>query len=369
MPFGSGVQSVKNLPTEPYLVTDALWQKTAKPNVASIASSTSASAAIPVSLPKVGIVSYLEVVLNAKLVIATAAQTPGARWPYGLLDNFGLSVNGQSGLQSGVGEDLRVRQDVQYPAFTTKTDVFPGAIGGGSAIAIGTYNMSLSWRLPIATDTVSLAGALYAQSPSTTIAATFTPSGVATMFPTGTAADITLETYEWSVSEKYFVPGYTPDGKGQLVVPSGLAVLHSLTSTDLPISQLGKAPLPLVRGLGNLQRLYMAFWSTPKKRLSAAPTAATTAKIASLAVTYGTNQTPYTWSPASILARTNNQDYGEPLPYDYLVWDNVKWTPTRDAVAYGGLTTLRVIANLGSTVALAGATAHLVQEDVFSSGA
>lgn len=362
MPLGTTAQSVRNLPTEPYVVDDNLWRQSAKRNHQQVTTFPYASGVTqPFNLPQAGIVGALLIQFDGSLTIATAAATAGDRWPYGLLSSFTLAVNGQQDLWACFGEDLRVLEDIAFPAYTEQVDTFPSVLMGGS-IAIGTYAVSLSWWIPVSTELVTLTGALYAQSPSTQIQCQAAQATMAQMFSTN-PGNATL-TGTWTVQENLFIPAY--DQQGRIIVPSGLGYLHSFSSVDLPLTSAGAANrIALIRGSGNLQRLLMAFRASPTSRLSAFPSAAAANSISELHLSYGATQVPYEWNPASALLRRNNVDYGFPPPYDYLLLDTLKQDPARDAIVFAGLTELAMFVTPNSAVTLAGGTAHMVEETVF----
>lgn len=364
MPLGTTAQSVRNLPTQPYVLDDNLWRQSAKRNENQVftAPYASAGATIPFSLPQAGVVAALLIQFDGTVTSAAGIAVPGDRWPYGLLSSFNLAVNGQQDLISVFGEDLRVWEDIAYPAYTESVDVFPGSIMGGAAITTGAHGLNLAWLVPIATELVTLTGALYAQSPSTQIQCQIVPNNPAGLMSSN-AADATIAG-TWTVQEVFFVPSY--DNQGRLIVPSGISYLHSLSEVDLPITNAGSANrVPLIRGSGNLQRLFMMFRASPTLRLSPAPNAASTNLLSELHLSYGATQVPYEWNPASALLRKNNRDYGFTPPYDYLVLDTLKQDPARDAIVFAGLTELAIFVTPGSGVTMSGGTAHMVEETVF----
>ncbi len=367
MPLGTTAVSAKNLPTEPYIITAAQWQATAKKNNDTVFTSVGQPMGenLPFTLPQVGIAAELLVSLDAKMVVGTPSATPNARWPYGLLNTFNLGINGQQNIFDVIGEDLRVRADIAFPAYSEQVDTFPGTLGTPTAIVKGTYRVHLSWRVPIAVELVTLAGALYLQSPSVTCRAILGTATPAAVFGTN-HTKVTFSTATWTVQEIFFVPAYST--KGEIICPPGIQTLHAMTSIDLPITSVGQNAFSLVRGSGNLQRLFMSFRQVPASGaivpFSAAPTAATAVKINEIVLSYAQKQQPLVYTPAAALLRDNNRDYGEVPPYDYLVIDTLKWTPARDAIYYPGLTELKLLAWFNSPGT--GGTAHLVQEDIFS---
>lgn len=362
MPFGTNVQSATNLPSVPFVVDDGLWAQSAKKNTTDLPTAAWGTGSVQTQLPQVGIIGEILITLDGTLTIAEGGATTGDRWPYGILSAYSHSINGQQDLFGNVfGEDLNVREAIAFPAYSDDVDVYPGSVEGGDSLDAGTYQVSLHWRVPVATDLITLAGALYAQNPTTSIRLAITENTMPGLF----SADATNASFTgvWGFSETMFIPAYDPNGK--IIVPSGIQNLHSMTAVDLPLPATGQNPLDLVRGSGNLQRLYMAFRSSPTQRLSAAPNAASDVAVDALALSYGQTQQPYSWNPASRLLQRNNLDYGFSPPYDYLIIDTVKQDPTRDAIVYAGLTELKILATIDSAVTLSGGTAHLLQESLF----
>lgn len=363
MPLGTTASSVTNLPSTPYVIDDALWQQTAKKNVLQVGvPQVALGSPMPFALPQVGIAAKLQIKFDGTLTSAAGTAVTSDRWPYGLIDTLALNVNNALTTFGVLGEDLRVRQDIAFPAYTEDVDVFPGTVGGGNTIPVGAHPISLQWEVPIATELVTLTGGLYAGTPSTTIRVIPTPAALAQLFTSATVGDATL-TGTWTCTETLFEPAY--DSKGNIIVPSGISQMHGMTSVDLGLTQTGQSPVQLVRGTGRLQRLFMAFRGSPTQRLSAAPNAAADISVSALTLSYGGNQQPYSWNPASDLLRQNNEDYGFQAPYDYLVLDTLKQDPIRDAIIYSGLTELKILATINGAVSLAGGDSHIVQEDIW----
>ena len=55
-------------------------------------------------------------------------------------------------------------------------------MGGGDDIAVGSYDLSLTWEVPIAMDDTTLIGSLYAQSASSSIQARVSKALMADLF-------------------------------------------------------------------------------------------------------------------------------------------------------------------------------------------
>ena len=88
-------------------------------------------------------------------------------------------------------------------------------------------------------------------------------------------------------------------------------------------------------------------------------------KIDAVRLEYGGNKRPYVYNPAASLREVNNQHYGGPGMYDFLIFDFAKENPARDAILMQGVTELQSVVTIGSGVTVSGGQVHLVQETLF----
>ncbi|MGH9042676.1 MAG: hypothetical protein ACRDZ3_20870 [Acidimicrobiia bacterium] len=186
MPVGTGSEILRTIPAQPFVPDpNAFFQQTSKtiltPRVPPI---PGPGAPVSLQLLQAGIVSKLQITFVGSLVVSTAdATTIASTWPYGLLNRFRLSANGQNDLFSCDGVDLHVLRYLLFPAFVNFVDDFPGEVGAAGTVAVGTHPLYLTWDVGVAADQTSLIGALYAQSSATNLTAELTRPATRTCSP------------------------------------------------------------------------------------------------------------------------------------------------------------------------------------------
>lgn len=362
MAVGTGSVTLQNIPAVPYVIDpDAFFAMTNK-NVltAKTLAAPGAGSFVPQQLPQVGIISKLQLVFEGTVTVDTAAATSSMRWPYGLLSNFTLSANGQNELINLDGEDLTALRFLRYPAFDDEVDVFPGTLGGGDTVAVGTYDLYLTWEVPIAMDDTSLIGALYAQSSATNLNVRLGQAINAQLF-SANPGNVTIDGTFSLVVTNYEIPF---DAQGNIVIPD-LTRMHGLNAVDTAFTQTGDVPTSLIRSAGVLERLLVSMVSGSNARLSALPSAAAANTIDAVRLQYGGNQTPYNYDPAAALLSINNQHYGAPVPYERLVFDFVRENPARDVILLQGVTELQVVPTVNSAATITAGATRLLQETLF----
>lgn len=362
MPVGNGAVTLQTIPSEPFVVDPAAFFQMTEKNVATVKTLAAPTPGgfTSTQLLQTGIISKLALVFKGTLTVATAAVTTSNQWPYNLLGGFNLSANGQNDLFNCNGIDLHTLRYVKYPAYEDATDLFPGSVGGGNSVAVGSYDLNLTWEVPIAMDDTSLIGALYAQSSSTNLSIRLAMNTLAELFSANPAnATITGQFY---IQETYFEIPY--DSQGRIVTPD-LSRLHGFNAVDYPIVNVGETRVPLIRSAGQLSRLFLSGKVSSNNRLSGAANAASTKKLEALRLEYGGNQRPYTFDPIELQLALNNQHYGAPAPYDRIVLDFVRENPVRDIVLMQGVTELAVVPRIGTGVTPSGASFRVAQETLF----
>jgi hypothetical protein len=363
MPSGTGAVTLQNIPASPF-VTDpsAFFQMTEKNVITpkTIAAPGQGSSSGAQQILQTGVVSKLQITFVGTLTVATAAVTTGDRWPHGLLSGFRLSANGENDLYSCDGVDLHALRFARYPAYVERVDIFPDVVGGGGSVAVGTYNLSITWEVPIAMDDVSLVGSLFAQSSATNLTIWLTQALNTDLFTANPANATIAGTFY--VQETFFEIPF--DGNGRMVLPD-LTRLHGFNVNDVPYTNTGPVRTTLVRSAGQLSRLFVSVRKSATARLSALPNAAAANKIDALTLQYGGNQNPLVFDPASTLLSLNNQWYGAPLPYDRLSLDFVKENPPRDVVLMQGVTELAAIPKVNSAVTVTAGVVRVAQETLF----
>jgi hypothetical protein len=361
MATGTGSVLLQNIPTNPFVVDPgAFFQMTRKNVVTNEAVTVGSGKFQNRRLPTVGIVSKLQLVFQGTVTVATAAATTSDLWPHGLLSQFTLSANGQNELVSASGLDLHALRFLRYPAFSEAVDVFPGTLGGGNSVAVGSYPIYLTFEVPMAMDDMSLVGALFAQSQGTNLNIKLTEATAAELF-SANPGNVTIAG-AWTVQETFFdIP---LDAQGNQVLPD-LSRLHGINSVLTPFLNTGDVKAPLIRSAGQLTRLLVSARSSATNRLSAAPNAATSKLIDAIRLEYGGNQKPQVFDPAATLLALNNQHYGATVPYDRLVLDFVRENPQRDVIYMQGVTELNVVPKVNAGVTVSAGEVRVVQETLY----
>jgi hypothetical protein len=355
MPVGTGAETFNALPTVPYIVDPAtFFAMTEKQTyTAEVVTAPGSGSFVPWQIPQVGIVSKLLLVFQGTLTVTAAGggQTqpvPGGNWPYGLLEQFILSANGQNNLWLANGLDLVALREARNPALTDHVDLFPGNVGGGgSALAAGSYTLYVSWEVPISMDDTWLIASLYAQSSSTNLAITLTQETPANLIAPGGTPALWTVSGNFSIVETFFeIP---VDANGRLVLPD-ITKLHTFVGQDWPFSNTGEVAAKLIRSAGQMERLFLSARTAPGVRLSALPSTASASKIDAIRLQYGGTKSPLDYVPAAALLSINNQQYGAPLPYDRLCMDFIRENPSRDVVLYQGVTELEAVLTVDPAV-------------------
>ena len=350
MPLGVAAQLFSNLPEAgSYIIDPTKFLELTSPVKAQLNNqSFPTSGPVMQAMAKEGVLSHLRVVLTGTLVVGVAAATTGTDWPYGLLDEFKLSVSGGKDLWYCNGKDLDALRIVNHRPVAQAVDQFTGTVGGGDTVAVGSYPFYLNYDVPIAIDQSSLAAALFCQSDSgvinTSVEIAALASPLITPGATGTVA-ITGGTI--SYFPKHFSVPY--DNQGKLILPD-LSMIHMFNAVELPFSSTGLVPFDLIKTGGQLERLFWSGQVSSGSPLSALPNAASTNKIDAANFSFGLATTPINWTPAAVAASENQDAYGQVLPYDRYVLDTLENNAIRDAILLMGMTTPRVEVTIDSGV-------------------
>lgn len=364
MPLGTGAIQSASVPAEPFELNPEAFFSMTRRNEHWVETQPlpTPGTSWQRQLPQTGIISRLVTTFRGQIVVASGGATPSNIWPYGLMNKFNLSANGQNNLWSCSGVDLHTLRFVRYPAYEEHVDVFPGTLGGGSAIAAGTYDIYLTWETPIATDDTSLVGALYAQSGATNLTVERAVATIAQLF-SANPSNVTLSGEFTTSITRFSVPRSSAEGN-PLVIPD-LSRLHGFNAVDFDFSATGDVRAPLIRSAGQLHRLFLSVESAPNTRLSAHPSTAANRRINAVRLEYGAGEKPYDYRPASVLLSRNNDYYGTPPTYDRLVIDNIRENAPRDVILLQGVTELAAILDVNSSVTVNGGRVRLVQETMF----
>lgn len=359
MPIGTGADILQGIPAGNFVMDPAaFFQQTVKNVLTPIQEPDDGPGTYSTNqLLQTGVVSKLRVTFQGTLTVAGGAVTTSKAYPYAMLSQLRLSANGQNDLFSCSGITLHALRNLRYPAFSDATDEFPVP---APTIANGTYDLFLTWEVPIAIDDTTLVGSLYAQSSATNLTVRRLTAQVADLFATVPGTVSWAGT--WTIQETYFLIPF--DGEGRQILPD-LSRMHSLNEFPVPFTNTGDVIAPLIRTEGQLSRLLFRLERAANAPLSADPAATAASRIDRVRLQYGGNQRPLDWAPAALLQVQNNQDYGSPLPYNFLALDFLRENPPRDALMMQGVTDLQLVPTVNSAVTVTAGTVTLAQEALF----
>ena len=305
------------------------------------------------------------------------------KWPYGVVSNCKLTANGQSGLISLDGTQLKLVEVIMNPenrgpvsrSIGSATGVTSGTLSlpheswgvsgsnqmgpGVTVPATGAYTYALTWEIPVAFDDKTLIGAIFAQTSATDIELEITWETQANMFTVGGSASLT-STYSFEVLGEFYS---IPNVGGTLVVPE-LFSYHGLVASNLAGISSGEVEHTLPgTGVGKqLMRLIGQVQDTN------VPLAVNSTNYGKVGWRYGANTTPED-IPAQFLNAINVQDYGENLGlyWGYWVHDFAHESAFRDSIDESTVTSLRNVANLAS--APSSGKMYSIQQTLFSAAA
>ena len=327
-------------------------------------------------LPSSGVHAKLNITFEGVVTttIGTGTLLSRPRWPYGLLDSYGLEADLRTDVFRVSGLDLHCLKGIRHPSSLLdtgagRTDTFPGAIGAGNAITTGAQNIALSWEIPIALDDALLIGSLFAQSDQVTIHQIIRQEALASLIEITGNATLDSITGTWSTSvETYTLPmvGASANGQGgtQLVAPD-VSVYHAVIAKEEPFTAAGEVVVPIARGAGQLDRLLIQVRDDNDKTIVVDPYLGTfpgADGIEQVSIRYGAGNEPRIFEPAHVIAEKNSKHYGHVLPYNYLVMDFLAENPPRDIINMPGVTDLEVSVLVGSGVSVTAGNVRVVAE-------
>lgn len=326
-----------------------------------------------IQLKKTGVVSALEVQIGGSVVVGGTIGTTTAswEWPYNLVQKFKVSANGQSNLIDARGLEIKafdylMKGDLNDRGVSQRvgnsTAITQGTLslshedwgGTGAAsnfiapglnvAAVGTYPISLTYVIPIASDPVTLIGALYGQSQATNLNLEIAYATQAQIF-SAVGASATLDFTGVTVSVRGLVYSI-PNVNGKYVVPD-LSQFHQITSQPYGVASSGANEYNL-SGTGTGRHLLRTLSNVYS---SAAPLAVNATNYADLSWKYGGNDVPETVASGTGLRAINERqfcvDFGK--AWGLFVWDFASENALRDIVDTGTTSDLRLVVNLVST--------------------
>lgn len=359
----------------------AFFELTRRQNVPvkSIASFAGLGSTDTVSMLRTGILSKINVQVAGSATITPGTGTAATtwRWPYGLLQAARFSANGMSNLVNADGWWLRTREFFQRGRVSDRgvsqsvngATVTQGTLAKAceswglgqaeSSLTSGTYDFQFGFTIPVAYDTTTLMGAIFAQTTSTsleldlqwaTLANLFTLTGNATAT---VAAAVTVE------AEFFSIPS---DGQGGIFIPD-LSAFHSYVENVVQ-NGVGVGPNTFDlagQGVGRqLMRLGYRIWND-----SAPLPVGDQTNIGWL---YGGNTQPETFATDQRLRALNEESYDTDLAGRqgiYVIDFDREWA-FRDAVDEGSATELRFTTTVANGVTISSPSVEYVQDVVFA---
>lgn len=325
-----------------------------------------------------GILSGYFVKVSGSLVITLGGGTVSstAAWPYGYLRAVRFQANGQSNLCNADGWFLRARELLTSTGLTDR-GVIAGLASGNqgsmalaseswgvgsskSDIAAGTYDVELTFYVPVAYEKKMLTGAVFCQTLSTTLELDLDYANLSDLFVTTGAATVVFTPTTVIEAEMFTIPS---DGKGGMYLPN-LSAFHSYIQVKAPNSISSGNNEITLSGQGVGRQLMRVLWRTLCAGSGVGPattpapfspyyfdpdfdTPLNQGDMAKLVTSpywrYGTNTTPETWVDGQDLRYQNERDYGTDLDVvnGFEVIDFDRTWAFRDSVDEGSATELR----------------------------
>jgi hypothetical protein len=330
-----------------------------------------------------GILSGYYVKLSGSLVVTIGSGTVAttARWPYYLLRSARFQANGQSNLVNADGWALRAREFMSDPEINDRGVSQPiGGSNPGTArtqgtlsmaseywgigsnvtgIPTATYDVELTFYVPVAYEKRMLTGAVFCQTLSTTLELDLDWANLTDLFVLTGNATVTFSPTITVEAEMFTIPS---DGKGGMYLPN-LSSFHSYIGSRAPNSIASGNNEITLAGQGVGRQLMRILWRTqnstgtggsPVPLLPVTNAAAQTPNITQPYWRYGTNTTPETFVDGQVLRYMNERDYGVDIAafagYQCIDFDRT-WA-FRDSVDEGSATELRFGYTIGSGVSL-----------------
>jgi hypothetical protein len=345
---------------------------------------------------RAGILAGYFVKMTGSLVITLGGGTCAttARWPYYVLRAARFQANGQSNLINADGWALRAREFLSTDEVTDRGVV--EGIGGASpgtqrsqgtlalnseswgvgsnvtAIPGGTYDVELTFFVPVAYEQKMLTGAVFCQTQSTTLELNLDWANQSDLFTLTGAATAVFNPTVTVEAEMFTIPA---DGQGGMFLPN-LSAFHSYIASRAPNAiAVGNNEITLA-GQGVGRQLMRVLWRTqngapPVPLLPITAGAGQTPNILSPYWRYGTNTTPETWLDGQVLRYDNERDYGVDIGafagYECIDFDKT-WA-FRDSVDEGSATEIRFGYTIANGVSLTTPFCEYIQDTILAGAA
>lgn len=342
-----------------------------------------------------GILAGYHVKLSGSLVVAvgTGSVATTSRWPYYLIRAARFQANGQSNLINADGWHLRLREFQSDPEINDR-GVSRG-IGGASpgtattqgtlsfnseswgvgqnvtAIPSATYDVELSFWIPVAYELKMLTGAIFCQTLSTTLELDLDYGNLSDLFTLTGNATVTFTPTVTVEALMFTIPA---DGRGGFWLPN-LSAFHSYIESRAPNSITNGNNEITLAGQGVGRQLMRVNFRTqngspPSPILLPNAGSLVSPNITSVYWRYGTNTTPETYLDGQVLRYMNERDYGVDVnaAAGFSCIDFDKTWGFRDSVDEGSATELRFGYTIANGVSLTSPFGEYSQ-DVILAGA
>jgi hypothetical protein len=340
------------------------------------------------TIKQAGIIAAIDIEVAGTVVVTpgtgTCAST--ARWPWDLIKAIRFSANGVNNIINCSGGKLAVHRFMETGDISDKgisqgvggaspgTATVSGTLSLGSeawgvgsnvtAIANGTYNFQLTYRLPVAFDLVKLLGAVFAQTSATSLdigiywnsqSALFTLTGNATV---AVSASVQTEGIVFSIPR---------NNNGDPIIPN-LQAFHSLVQyNDFSVGQGAYESTLMGTGVG--KRLLRAYWQLWNGAAPQTPIIPNTTNFGQCGWRFGGNETPEAWQNGYTLRMWNERLYNVDIAnvFGFACMDFASQWAMRDSIDEATATNLRLLVSPNS--ALTTPVLEVVQETLFSGAA
>lgn len=333
-----------------------------------------------VQLRKSDILAGIKIVVKATVVAAkgTGTVTSKYRWPYDILRQVRFTANGASNIINASGLQLKAR-DIMKRSDLTDRGVTPVAgapdqgtlaqageswgFEPGKVVADGTYDVELTYWVPVAEDEHDLAGAIFLATSTSDLTLQLDFATTADLFALTANAAVTITGNVQVISTKFSIP---IGQDGQIVVPD-LSVFHSLISSRQASGiQVGENEVRLIgQGAGkSLLRVYYQVLN------NGVPLAMNRTNYGKQSWRYANNETPDEFIDGSHLAHDMERRYNSAIGkyWGFGCHDFAHENAFRDAVDMGTTSELRLVSTIQQGIVLTAPALEYVTETIFAAG-